>query len=182
MNARIETQIISQVQAGNSESFAEIVNSYQHQLFRYVGNMVGIHNAEDVVQEVFIAVFRNLRRFDAKKASFRTWLYRIARNQALNYLKKKKSDNGQTLPDPQAVPTPADQILQKEMFLQIDSALAGLKFSDRAIFILADIEGLSYAQIARIEGVRLGTVKSRLSRARAKLKTAIESYLNHHET
>lgn len=181
MNARKEAQIIARVKAGDIESFAEMVNCYQHQLFRFVGNMVGIHYAEDVVQEVFIAAFRNLQRFDADKASFRTWLYRIARNQALNHLKKRKHDDDQALSDPQAVPTPADQMLQKEMLLELDRALAGLKFSDRAIFILADIEGLSYAEIARIESVRLGTVKSRLSRARAKLKTAIESYVNHHE-
>lgn len=181
MNAQQEAHIISQVRAGNIEPFAELVRFYQHQLFRFVGNMVGRNSVEDVVQETFLAAFRNLWRFDGQRASFRTWLYRIARNQALNCLKKKNHETLQPEYEQPEVATPADQMMQKEMFMRLDRALADLKFRERSIFILADIEGLSYAQIARIEGVRLGTVKSRLSRARAKLKISIEDYLNHHE-
>ncbi len=181
MNAQQEAHIISQVRAGNIEPFAELVGFYQHRLYRFAGNMVGPDSVEDVVQETFIAAFRNLWRFDGQRASFRTWLYRIARNQALNFLKRKKHAEFQPEYEPPEVATPADQIIQKEMFLQLDRALAALKLRERTVFILADIEGLSYAEIARIEGVRLGTVKSRLSRARAKLKISIEEYLNHHE-
>ncbi len=181
MNAQKEVQIISQVQSGQSEPFAQLVHFYQHQLFRIVGNMVGLHAAEDVVQETFLTAFKNIGRYDARRALFRTWLFRIARNQALNFLKKRKHDQLPVLPEIQTVKTPVDQVLQKEAFMQLDRALASLKFSDRIIFVLSEIEGLSYAEIARIEGVRLGTVKSRLARCRAKLKTLIEGFLDCHE-
>ncbi len=184
MNARKEAQLISHAKAGNTESFAEIVGFYQDQVFRFVSNMIGSNAAEDVAQEIFIATFRNLWRYDSGKASFRTWLFRIARNQALNFVKKhrndqlQRSDELQTTDELPDRSTPADHLLQKEIFIQLDRAVAALAFRDRVIFTLSDIEGLTYAQIAEIEGVRLGTVKSRLSRVRAKLRALIEGYLN----
>lgn len=181
MNTREEAHIIALVKAGDPEPFGELVSHYQDPLFRFISNMVGRHSAEDVVQETFLAAFRNVKRYDSRKAMFRTWLFRIARNQALNFMKKRKRDRNIPEPPMEAVPTPADELARKEIFLLLDRVLANLNFRNRTIFVLAELEGLSYAEIARIEGVRLGTVKSKLARTRAKLKIVIKEYLNHYE-
>ena len=181
MDIQDEAQIITRVQAGESEPFAHLVRRYQAALFRIVGNLVGRQKAEDVVQETFLAAFRNIGTFDHRRGLFRTWLYRIARNQAFNEMKKKRHDSLLKELEPIDLRTPADQVLCKEALEHLDRALASLSFQDRAIFVLAEIEGLAYGEIARIEALRLGTVKSRLARSRAKLKTLIEPYVSHHE-
>lgn len=171
-----ENGTISRVLAGQRNEFAHLVSRYQGPLFRIVGNMVPPAMVEDVVQEVFLAAFRHLRRFDPQRGAFRTWLYRIARNAALNAQKKKRE-----LPLPEEMApidpdTPADALLRREAADRLDRALSKLPFRERMVFVLADLEGLSYGEIARIEKLPLGTVKSRLARARLKLKSALQGY------
>jgi RNA polymerase sigma-70 factor (ECF subfamily) len=172
-----EAKIIGQVQAGCADDFAYLVHRYKSGLFRIVGSLVYSSQVEDIVQETFIAAFTHICRFDPERGSFRTWLYRIARNLALNARKKKRD---QPLPENLVIAderTPADDAQTSEIFRRLDQALEELRFQDRIIFVLADLEGLSYAEIARIEGLRIGTVKSRLARARAGLKSVLESYV-----
>jgi len=177
MDAFEEATIIGQVQAGRTEHFSYLVRRYEKGLFRMVGNLVDPAQVEDVVQETFIAAFAHICRFDPERGSFCAWLYRIARNLALNARKKKRD---RPLPEDLVIVderTPDRNAQQNEIFRRLDRALEELRFQDRVIFVLADLEGLPYAEIARIEGLRLGTVKSRLARTRARLRSLLESYV-----
>jgi RNA polymerase sigma-70 factor (ECF subfamily) len=173
-----ETRIISRVQAGRTDDFACLVNRYKNGLFRIVGSLVDSSQVEDIVQDTFINAFTHICSFDPERGSFCTWIYRIARNLALNARKKKRE---QPLPEDMEITderTPADDAQKNEIFRRLDQALEELRFQDRVIFVLADLEGLTYAEIARIEGLRIGTVKSRLARTRARLKNILEAYVS----
>jgi len=181
MNAKKEAHTIARVQDGETELFADLVQYYQASLFRVVTNMLGGSQVEDIVQEVFLAAFKNIGKYNSDKGLFRTWLFRIARNKTINTLKKKKRESYQKMPELIDRHTPAEKVLCKEVFLKLDQALSSLKPQDRMIFVWAEVEELPYAEIARIEGLPLGTVKSRLFRTKAKLKTLIASYVNDDE-
>ncbi len=171
-----EKELIARVREGRIDEFGRLVSLYEGALFRIVGNIVPSALVEDVVQEAFLSAFRNLRRFDPALGAFRTWLFRIARNHALNACKKKRElpmEEPPVVVDPH---TPMDDLLRREAFQQLDRALAELSFHERVIFVLAELEGLPYAEIAQIEGLRLGTVKSRLARARARLRASLRTY------
>ena len=144
-----------------------------------VGNLVGgSHQVEDLVQDVFVSAFARIGQFDPGRGTFRAWLFTIGRNRALNARRKKRES---LLEEPAVIPdrrTAVDDVITKEAFQQLDRALAGLKFQDRVIFVLAEIEGLAYAEIARVERLPLGTVKSRLARIRAKLRSQLKPYAN----
>ncbi len=170
-----EMKIIRQVQTGRTEDFAYLVHRYKGGLFRVIGNLVDSGQVEDIVQETFIAAFKNICSFDPDRGSFCTWLYRIARNLGINAKRKRREE---PLPEDLVISderTPADDVLKKEIFQRLDQALDELRFQDQVIFVLADLEGLSYSEIAQIEGLRLGTVKSRLARVRVRLRSILES-------
>jgi RNA polymerase sigma-70 factor (ECF subfamily) len=172
-----ENEIIARVKAGMTNEFEHLVRRYQAPLFRIVANLVDRVAVEDIVQDVFLTAFSQIHRFDPRRGAFRTWLYRIARNRALNARRKKR----ERLMQQQAViadgPAPDGDLLTREAFRQLDHALARLDFKDRVIFVLAELEGLSYAQIAEVESLPLGTVKSRLHRVREKLRQALAPYM-----
>lgn len=177
MDVEQENQLIARVQNGSTKDFERLVQVYQNPLFRIIGNLVQpAHQLEDLVQDIFLAAFANIGRFDPNKGKFRTWLYAIARNRALNAQKKHREGQLPDGWDPTDERTPMDDLIVKEAFAHLDRALSRLKFQDRMIFILAELEGLPYADIAGIEKIPLGTVKSRLARVRGKLRRALETY------
>ena len=130
---------------------------------------------EDVVQEIFLAAFEHIQRFEPRRGAFSSWLYRIARNRCLNEFKKKREH---LKPDIEQVSGSADveeDILRRERFRQLDEALGRLPLDQRMVFILADLQGLSYGEISQIENLPAGTVKSRLARARRKIAQTLNS-------
>jgi RNA polymerase sigma-70 factor (ECF subfamily) len=178
MNPRREKEIITQVQTGDTHAFEPIIHHYQSAVFRILSNLIGGAMVEDLAQDVFLSAFAQIRRFDPQKGSFRSWLYAIARNRAMNARRKKREV---LLPEPPEMiqtRTPADDLLVKEVFKHLDAVLTAMPFQDRSIFVWAELEGLSYAEIARIEDLPLGTVKSRLARIRAKLKNSLRKMSN----
>jgi len=178
MAAHSENEIIARVKAGYTSDFEYLVRCYQGSLFRIVGNLVDASMAEDLVQEIFLTAFARIHDFDPQRGPFRAWIYQIARNRALNARKKKR----ELLPAEEIVVkderTPSHDLLVKEAYSRLDQALSELKFPDRVIFVLAELEGLSYAEIAHIEKLALGTVKSRLARIKIKLRNALQPYVN----
>jgi RNA polymerase sigma-70 factor (ECF subfamily) len=178
MEAHSEMEIIARVQAGHAGDFGELVRRYQGPLFRIVGNLVERSMVEDLVQDIFLTVYASIGDFDTRRGTFRSWIYRIARNHALNARKKKREKLMDEMPDLADARTPCQALLTKEVFACMDRALNGLKFRDRVIFVLAELEGLSYAEIAHIEKLALGTVKSRLSRIKNKLRGAMAPYVS----
>ena len=172
-----ENEIIDQVKAGDTDAFESLVRQYQTALFRIVGNLVKGPAAEDLVQDVFLAAFANLRKFDPAKGSFQTWIYRIARNHALNAIKKKRElllDEEPVIVDQH---TADRELMVKQAYQRLDRTLDQLPFDEKLIFVLAEFEGLAYADIARILELPLGTVKSKLFRVREKLRRELENAL-----
>jgi RNA polymerase sigma-70 factor (ECF subfamily) len=169
--------ILGRIRAGDRAAFANLVERYQEAVFRLVRNLLPQAECEDVAQEVFLAAFAHLASFDpARGASLRTWLLTIARNACLNAIKKRRP----VLTDfsgPDAHPidgrSPAEGLERAELFRRLDAALAGLPFEQRSAFVLAELEGMPLEEVGRVEGVPVGTVKSRLGRARERLRAAL---------
>src|SRR5207244_2760826 len=120
-----------------------------------------------------VAAWTHLATYDPARGAFFTWLVRIARNRALNVLAKRTPEAMAEVPD-RAAPVPADDGLTREQaHRRLDAALAALPAEQRAAFALSEIHGLPLADVAEIEDVPLGTVKSRIARAREKLREAL---------
>ena len=174
-----ENQIIREVLAGRRERYREIVERYQRPLAALVNNLVGdAHDTEDIVQEAFVAAYFNLAHFDCRRAKLSTWLFTIARNRCVNHLQRRRPRAAEG--ELEVAAAPADAPLeQAEFFRQLDAALDELPLEQRAAFVLVEIHGLAYDEAAQIENVRLGTLKSRIHRAKEKLRAALRGAVEH---
>jgi RNA polymerase sigma-70 factor (ECF subfamily) len=167
-----DIQVIRRVLGGEVEAFRALVERYQGQLFGFIRGLVRRpEEAEDVAQEVFLAAFTHLRAFDPDQATFPTWLLTIARNKCLNALKKRRPIVLDELPEGADGRTPDREAAEQEWFRRLDRGLEALPPEQKTVFVLAELQGLSYEEVRRIEGVSLGTVKSRLSRAKERLRS-----------
>lgn len=170
-----ETGIIKDVLEGDTESFRLLVQRYQKPIIRMIANLISDrHICEDVAQEVFLAAYKNLSSFNPARSSFSTWLFTIAKNKSINAAKKKRilpAGNPRENPD---FTEPADSLIRGELFIKLDQALNSLNPEHRRAIVLAEFENLPYEQIAQIEGVRPGTIKSRVSRAKHRLKSVLD--------
>jgi RNA polymerase sigma-70 factor (ECF subfamily) len=169
--------ILARIRSGDRDAFAELIERHQEAVFRVVRNLLSqVAECEDIAQDVFLAAFARLTSFDPARASFRTWLLAIARNACLNALKKRRpllTDFSGPASHPADLRAPGQNLEQAELFRRLDEALAALPFEQRTVFVLAELEGLSLDEVGRIEDIPVGTVKSRLSRARQKLQLAL---------
>ena len=163
---------IQRVLEGDVDAFRLLVERYQGPLFSMVGNLLpDTNDRDDIVQEAFLAAYLHLGSYDPKKGRFSTWLFTIARNKCVNGLKKRKPLAMEELPPQVDRRGPADELMEAELFARLDRALATLPFEQKIAFVLSEIEGLSHEEICQIEGVPRGTVKSRISRAKEKLRS-----------
>lgn len=169
-----ENQIVGQVLAGKTSEFRKLVERYQQPVFRFARNLIGDeHDAEDITQEVFLAAFGHLASYNAKQASLLTWLFTITRNRCVNYLKRTRPViDGETIANTQPSASNIDAA-RSEFWVLLDKALEALPIDQKTAFVLAEIEGLPYADIARIEQTTLGTVKSRIHRAKQRLRAVM---------
>lgn len=166
---------------GASRAFDLLVERYQTRLLNFVYRTVGDRErAEDLVQEVFIRVHRHLARFDRSK-KFSTWIYTIASNLAKNELRNRArnplvlfqtmtagwEDEERPLEFEDTAARPDDAYERRNLREMIDAAVLRLPTHHRQVFVLREIEGRSYEEIAEMTNCNLGTVKSRLNRARA---------------
>jgi RNA polymerase sigma-70 factor (ECF subfamily) len=153
------------------------VESYQPVVFQFVrGLSKNLQDAEDLTQDVFVAAFRNLAAFDATKAQLMTWLLTIARNRCCNHLKRRTSTTPGDIDITDKQPLPDAAVGLREVWRHLDAALEMLPIEQRTVFVLAEIQELPMKQIAEIEGVAEGTVKSRLSRARERLRQLMHAW------
>ena len=165
---------------GDSQAFGTLVDRYQTRLLNFVNRTIGDRErAEDLVQEVFIRVFRHLHRFDQTK-KFSTWIYTIASNLAKNELRNrsrnplvlfqtiKKNWEADHRPLQFEDMTARPDDLYRKRFLKdaVEQCVHRLPEHHREVFVLRELEGKSYQEISEITGCNLGTVKSRLNRAR----------------
>lgn len=175
---------------GHPRAFDEIVRRFQPRLLAFVDRIVGDRaRAEDLVQETFLRAARHLHRFDRSR-SLSTWLHTIAANLARNELRRRRrspvlsfaslpeaDDGGQDLDVPDHRHRPDRLFHRRQLRRAVSASVAGLSPMHRQIFVMRELEGRSYEEIAAATGVELGTVKSRLNRARASFATLIESMI-----
>ncbi|ACK73496.1 RNA polymerase, sigma-24 subunit, ECF subfamily [Gloeothece citriformis PCC 7424] len=172
-------------------AFAELLRRYQSHVDKLLYHLApDWQDRADLAQEVWIRVYRNIKRLN-EPLKFRGWLSRIATNLFYDELRKRKRvSNPVSLDAPRRVddgeidwdivsdyPSPDDNLATREFYEQLRLAIADLPEAFRTTIVLREIEGMAYEEIAEITGVSLGTVKSRIARARAKLQSVLQPYL-----
>jgi RNA polymerase sigma-70 factor (ECF subfamily) len=183
-----ERSLIAKILAGDRAAFGQLVERYQQRVYNTVYRV--LHNAEDAAdatQEVFLNVYQALGSFKGDSEFF-TWLYRIAFNTAISHKRRRKptrsidGDGSQTIslePADKSVdvaPDAAQERREDEQTLM--NAIAQLSIEHRIILVLKDIEGRKYEEIAEISGIPVGTVRSRLHRARLELRMLLNPATN----
>lgn len=192
-----ERRLIRRLKERDEDAFREMVRDYHRRVYTLVFRMLGNREeAEDLSQEVFVTVFKSIDSF-REESKFSTWLYRVTVNTCKNrykFLSRRNFHNAKPLDDIserdaagrdggpvmalQAQVSRPDQMVEGlQMEAAIQKELAALPEDQRTLIVLRDIQGLAYDEIARIEGLKAGTVKSRLHRARMALKNRMKKYM-----
>ena len=177
-----EQELIEKSQMGDVEAFGMLVSLYEKKIYnlslRISGNS---EDAFDISQETFIKIFKNIEKFKGE-SSFSTWIYRIATNTAYDYLKYEAKPK-RSLDDDENPIEIIDKTISPEQATETDEemktigkAINKLSLEFRQVLVLRDIEGYSYEEIADILKLELGTVKSRISRARKNLKKILNEW------
>lgn len=187
----IDQLLVERVQRGDKKAFELLVMKYQRKLMRLVSRLIRDQaEAEDVVQEAFIKAYRALPQFRGDSA-FYTWLYRIGINTAKNYLvtqgrkvptsteanseEAETFDDGEQLRD---INTPESVLASKQIAQTVNEAMAALPVELCTAITLREIEGLSYEEIAEVMGCPIGTVRSRIFRAREAIAEKLRPLLD----
>jgi len=171
-----DSDIIKRVLNGDVDSFRVLVERYQRPVLSMIRRLIwDSHRCEEISQDVFFTAFQKLSTFDPARSRFSTWLFTIARNMSINALKKKSPQPMDVLPETPISGNPSQDLSDKEIFMQLDETLKALPGKLQRAFVLAEIEQMPYGEIARIEGARLGTIKSRINRARARIYAAMKN-------
>jgi len=181
-----EMETIARAQRGDVSAFNRLVLAYQNLAYNVAYRIMGDADAAaDVCQEAFLSAFKHIRAL--RSSSFKSWLLRIVTNMCYDHLRYQRrrpahsleelttSENTGENPEHFSWMTyegagPEEQMMSHELADVLQSGIASLPADQRAIIVLSDVQGFTYQEIAEITGIPLGTVKSRLSRARAKLR------------
>lgn len=175
-----DAHLVRQVLGGNRAAFRMIVLRYERPLFRFLGLLAfEAATAEDLAQQTFLRAYQALGSFDPQRASFSTWLFTIAKRLAANehqraHRRLEVREAGDAADQRTAAPTAPDALVAAERGARVRSALAALPEPLRSTFFLSQIEELTLEEVADVEGCPVGTVKSRIHRARAQLRLALE--------
>ena len=175
-----EEALIASARAGNTSAFNTLVRTYQDVAYNVAYRVLGhAEAAADATQEAFLSAYRALPAF--RGGSFRAWLLRIVTNACYDQLRLKKrrpqtslddmvedSEYASLLVDERG--DPEEEVLRSDLAQAITGAISKLPLDQRVVLVLSDVQGLSYDEIAAATGASLGTVKSRLSRARTRLR------------
>ena len=176
-----ESRLIVAAQKGDVNAFNQLVIVYQGRAFNVAFRVLGdAEAAADATQDAFLSAFRALEGF--RGGSFKSWIFRIVTNACYDQLRRKQrrptsslddmlpedSDHSQWLEDPGE--TPEQQVLREELGHVLQEAIESLPMHQRTAVVLADVQGMSYEEIATVMSTSLGTVKSRVSRGRGKVR------------
>ncbi len=171
-------ELVARARTGDRDAFRLLVERYQSRAYAIAYAVVGDReDALEIVQEAFLKAFRTLGGFRGD-SSFYTWLYRIVMNLAID-LRRRERPAPLEAPDRMSDPRgsdPAEQAHRSELRAAITAAIRALPPEQQAVIVLREIDGLSYAEIAEVEQVPIGTVMSRLFYARRKLQAALARY------
>ena len=185
-----EMDLVRRAQRGDLKAYDELVQRYQERIYATVYHMTSNHeDANDLAQDSFIKAYQALKSFKGG-SSFYTWLYRIAVNKTINFLKQRKNRNHMSLNDldfntennPDLVAlisenTPRRDAGLKELQEKLNAALLKLSEPHRLVVVLHDVQGQSHEEIAEIMDCNIGTVRSRLFYARQQLQSLLTDYL-----
>jgi RNA polymerase sigma-70 factor (ECF subfamily) len=180
---------IAALKSGDRTEFARLVDQYSTMIYRLGMRILNNpQDAEDALQETFLKAFRSISNFK-EQSSISTWLYRIATNEALMMIRRRKpeinqvdlqkEDDGETYESLEIIDwenLPEDRLLSGEVMDMLDESVQKLTPALRVVFVLRDIEGLSVSETAEILGLSEGAVKTRLSRARMQLRQELSLY------
>jgi RNA polymerase sigma-70 factor (ECF subfamily) len=191
MNQQEQTdeQLVAQAQEGNQKAFELLVRKYQHKIIQLVGRLVGDADAPDVTQETFIKAYRALAGFRGQSA-FYTWLYRIGINTAKNHIVsrgRRPANQDIDIVDAEQyghtehlsdVDTPESLLLTEEIKGKVAEVIQNLPEDLRQAITLRELEGLSYEEIAEVMDCPIGTVRSRIFRAREAIDQVVQPLLD----
>jgi RNA polymerase sigma-70 factor (ECF subfamily) len=186
----LEADLVRRARRGDLASYDELVKRYQERIYATIYHMTGNHeDANDLAQESFIKAFSALRSFKGG-SSFYTWLYRIAVNKTINFIKQRRNKHHLSLNDmdfnaehdPDLVALISDKTPHRDASLselqkKLNEALLKLSEPHRMVVVLHDVQGVSHEEIAEIVGCNIGTVRSRLFYARQQLQGYLADYL-----
>ena len=175
--------LVERARTGDSRAFDDLARREERALYRHAARIVGPGaDAEDVVQDAFLSAWRSIRSFEG--TSFRAWLFRIVTNRALDRVRSRKrrpelplepADDDEVIWAEPASSGPelADLAASREALLLVEEALKSVPEEQRAALLLRDVEGFAYDEIALMTGVEIGTVKSRIHRARVAVRNTL---------
>lgn len=189
LNVTDDYILLHKAKNGDIYAFEDLISKYEKKVYNTVLRIIRDKEAaKDISQEVFIKVYKSLKNFN-EKSKFSTWLYRIAVNTSIDELRKNKNRyNNISLdnPDPEhdntrqvefeisgSKDTPEEKLIKKEKIKELYKAINMLQEDQMILILLRDIQGLSYDEISDVTGIKIGTVKSKLNRARNALKELI---------
>ena len=176
-----DTHLVAQSQNGDLRACNAIVERYQGRTFSLVARMLGDQgHAEDVTQETFVAAYRAIGRF--RGGSLRAWIFRIASNLSIDFIRSNRRRPEDSLDEsllkpafqpPSHEESPEQHALRGELGTAIHRAILTLPQDQRATLVMVDVQGLSYEEASQATGASLGTVKSRMNRARARVRDSL---------
>ncbi|MDR2016058.1 MAG: RNA polymerase sigma factor RpoE [Burkholderiales bacterium] len=187
----VDQQLVVRAQRGDRQAFGLLVTKYQRRLARLLSRLIRDPvEVEDVAQEIFIKAYRSLPNFRGDSA-FYTWLYRIGINTAKNHLVSSRrraqasaaftvedAENFEEAEQLRDTATPEGELMSKEIALTVNRAMEALPQDLRSAVLLREIEGLSYEEIATVMNCPIGTVRSRIFRAREAIAAELKPLLN----
>jgi len=186
MDERSEAELVEEARRGGREAFAELVRRHERRIYGVVYRMAGNHSdADDLAQEAFLTAWKAIGSFRCG-SSFYTWLYRIAINASLSFLKKRARERTRTVfddslgvagPSRMSPSVPEGSSAADELKSRIEEAVGGLPGHFRAAFALVVDQGLSHAEAARVLGCSENTVSWRMHKARRILRERLKSFL-----
>lgn len=184
-----EIALIRDARSGDLEAFNRLVLAYQEKVYNQAYRVLGDHqSADDATQEAFISAFKHLRSF--RGGSFRAWLLRIVTNACYDELRRRKrkpttslepvDDSGEEIESPHWIADdgelPEDNVLRSELAHAIEHCLDQLPVDFKVVVVLVDIQGMDYQEAAQIISKPLGTIKSRLARARGRMRECLQGF------
>lgn len=184
-----EAGLIRDARRGSLDAFNRLVLAYQDQVYNQAFRVLGDHqSADDATQEAFISAYKSLRSY--RGGSFRAWLLRIVTNACYDELRRRKrkpttslepvDDSGEEIESPQWIADsgelPEENVVRNELARAIQDCIDKLPADFKVVVVLVDVQGMEYLEAAEVIGKPLGTVKSRLARARGRMRECLQSF------
>jgi RNA polymerase sigma factor (sigma-70 family) len=179
-NEQSDSEVVRQVQSGDAAAFDELMRRYKRPVINFVWRLLGnAEDAQDVAQEVFVRVYQSLDTY-RHETKFSTWLFALARHAAIDHWRWRQrhpTEPFDSVAEPAAPAGTADDVAAREVGAQIAAAVANLPEDQRTVLVLAEYQGLSYAEIAEVMHCSERSVESRLYRAKQTLRGSLRHLL-----